>query len=113
MSTAGCTLGGLGRKMTMLVQIDEADGDVVQVTIPTPVGDVKVLGIVRIENRTSFIDNAQVDGPGRGMLGRAGLNAIGAELLAEADVDEIVLQGSARTTGRNPGRKPKVIRHPH
>lgn len=96
----------------MSVEIDEVDGDVVQVTISTPAGIVTVLGIVRIEDRTLYIDNAHVDGPGRGMLGRSGLNAIGAELLAEADVDEIVLQGSARTTGSHPGRKPKLIRYP-
>jgi hypothetical protein len=45
-------------------------------------------------------------------LGRAGLNAIGRKLLEEADVDQIVIEGGTRTTGKNPGRPPKVFRFP-
>jgi DNA-binding transcriptional regulator YiaG len=34
-------------------------------------------------------------------------NAIGRKLLEEADVDEIIIEGSVRATGRNPGRAPE------
>jgi hypothetical protein len=37
----------------------------------------------------------------------AGLNAIGRKLLEVTDVDQIIIQGATRTTGRNPGRIPK------
>jgi hypothetical protein len=45
-------------------------------------------------------------------LGRAGLNAIGRKILEEADVDQIVIEGGTRTTGKNPGRPPKAFRFP-
>jgi hypothetical protein len=53
-----------------------------------------------------------VQGLTPGALGRAGLNAIGRKLLEEADVDQIVIQGGARTTGRGKGRRPRPFRFP-
>jgi hypothetical protein len=63
--------------------------------------------------RVLRVDGAHVQGLAPGALGRAGLNAIGRKLLEEADVDQIVVQGGARTTGRNKGERPRPIRFPN
>jgi len=49
----------------------------------------------------------EVDGP------VGGLNAIGRKLLEMANVEKIVIQGSARATGRGKGTVPSKISFPH
>lgn len=95
------------------VSIEDADGDVVIVRIETPVGTVKIAGSVFIDGRVLYVEEAHIEGLYPGALGREGLNAIGRKLLEEADVEKIIIAGSIRTTGRNPGRRPKVFRFPH
>jgi hypothetical protein len=75
-------------------------------------GILELIGEVRIEGRTLYMDKMPAQGLIPGALGRSGLNAIGQRLLQEADVDEIIIQGGVRTTGPNRGRAPRVIRFP-
>jgi hypothetical protein len=92
------------------IEVDAVDGDVLLVVIGTPAGNLRLLGQVSQCGRTLCVNNAHVDGLSAGSLGRAGLNAIGRKLLEEADVDEIVIKGSTRSTGRRPGVVPRPIR---
>jgi hypothetical protein len=92
------------------IDIAQVAGSLVLVTIRLPIGVVEIMGSVRIEGRVLHIDGAHIDGPRPGALGRAGLNAIGRKLLEVADVDEIILQGSTRATGRYRGKVPRRIR---
>lgn len=75
-------------------------------------GKLTLIGSVSIVGRTMRIDRVHVEGLTVGALGRAGLNAIGRKLLELADVDEIIVQGGARTTGRTKGKAPRPIRFP-
>ena len=92
------------------VEIDLADHPVMIVRITVPVGVIDVIGSFSRIGRVLHVEGAHVQGLARGALGRAGLNAIGRKLLDEADVDEIVIQGGARTTGRSKGKRPRPIR---
>ena len=94
------------------VEIDLVDHPVMIVRITVPVGTLEVIGSVSKIGRILHIDGAHVQGLAPGALGRAGLNAIGRKLLEEADVNEIVIQGGARTTGRSKGARPRPIRYP-
>ncbi len=94
------------------VEIDAADHPVMIVVVTTPAGRIDLIGSVRRSGRALVIDDAHVQGLTAGALGRRGLHAIGRKLLAEADVDEILIQGGTRTTGRTKGRAPRVIRFP-
>ena len=82
------------------------------VRVAVPVGVLELIGSFSRIGRVLHIEGAHVQGLAPGALGRAGLNAIGRKLLKEPDVDEIVIQGGARTTGRNKGRLPRAIRFP-
>jgi hypothetical protein len=96
------------------VEVDEAsEGDEVILRIATPVGTVEIMGTVSRMDRVLYVERAHIQGLYPGALGRAGLNAVARKLLDEADVEEIVVEGSARTTGRNPRRRPKIFRFPH
>ena len=94
------------------IEIGEVDHPVAIITIMTPIGTLELIGAASLSGRTLRIDGAHVQGLTPGTLGRAGLNAIGRKLLKEADVDQIIIQGGARTTGRRKGKAPRTIRFP-
>jgi hypothetical protein len=94
------------------VEIDEADENVMLVVIATPVGKLQIIGNITRIGRVLHVHKAHADGLHPGALGRAGLNAVGRKLLVEADVDEIIIEGGTRTTGKNVGRPPKPFRFP-
>ena len=91
----------------------EIDGPVVSITLRTPVGVVSILGEMRIVDDELHIIRAHVGGLSQGALGRRGLNAIGRKLLEMVNVKKIVIQGSARTTGRRKGAVPRKICFPN
>jgi hypothetical protein len=95
------------------VEIEAADHPVMIVTITVPIGVIEMIGSVTRRGRVLHLDRVHVQGLSPGALRRAGLNAIGRKLLEEADVNEIIIQGSARTTGRNKGKLPRPIRFPN
>lgn len=99
--------------LAIVVNLEDGDGDVAIVQIDTPAGAIKIAGSLFWEGRVLYVKDAHIEGLHPGALGRAGLNAIARKLLEEADVEKIVIAGSVRTTGRNPGRRPKVFRFPH
>jgi hypothetical protein len=94
------------------VEIDQVDRDVMIVIIGTPVGKLQLIGEITRIGRVLHVRKAHADGLHPGALGRTGLNAIGRKLLVEADVDQIIIEGGTRTTGKNPGRPPKPFRFP-
>jgi hypothetical protein len=94
------------------IEIEDADHPVAVVVIATPAGTLSLIGGISIIGRVMRIDRAHVEGLEMGALGRAGLNAIGRKLLEVADVDEIIIQGGTRTTGRAQGKVPRPIRFP-
>jgi hypothetical protein len=96
----------------IVVEIDEVEHPEVIVRIATPIGVLLLMARTSVVDRVLYLDRAHIGGLKRGMLGRAGLNAIGRKLMELADADQIVVQGSARTTGRNEGEPPRPIRFP-
>jgi hypothetical protein len=94
------------------IEIEDVDHPVAVCVIATPVGTLSLIGSISIVGRAMRIDRAHVEGLSVGALGRTGLNAIGRKLLEVADVDEIIIQGGTRTTGRTKGKVPRPIRFP-
>jgi hypothetical protein len=94
------------------IEIEVVEHPVAVPVIATPAGTLSLIGSISIVGRAMRIDRAHVEGLEIGALGRAGLNAIGCKLLEIADVDEIIIQGGTRTTGRTKGKVPRPIRFP-
>ncbi|HEX4767602.1 MAG TPA: hypothetical protein VH414_15150 [Lichenihabitans sp.] len=92
------------------IEILDADERTVDIRIETNRGTIEIISEVRIAERRLAMVNAHIDGPGRGTVGRDGLNAIARTFMEVLDVDEIIIFGSVRSTGRNSGRRPKPIR---
>jgi hypothetical protein len=97
----------------IVVEIDVVEHPETVIVITTPAGVMSVMASVSIIDRVLRLDRVHVEGLKPGALGRAGLNAIGRKLMELTDVEEIIVQGSTPTTGRNPGTTPKPIRFPH
>jgi hypothetical protein len=92
--------------------IDEIDLPTILASITTPIGVIELIGDVRLIGSVLHIERAHIGGLSANALGIVGLNAIGRKLMEEASVTEIVVEGSARTTGRCKGRTPHPIRFP-
>ena len=95
------------------VEIVDADHPVLEVVVTTPIGVMSLVAGVSIVGRVLHLQGVHVEGLTPGALGRTGLNAIGRKLLEVADVDEIIIQGGTRTTGKHKGQVPSSIRFPH
>ena len=100
------------RSDQIAVEIADAEHPETIVVNTTPIGIVSIMASVSIVGRVLCMEGAHIGGLQPGSLGRAGLNAIGRKLMELADVDEIIVQGSTRTTGRYKGRTPSSIRFP-
>ena len=94
------------------VEIHEVDGQIMLVEIKGPSFRLELIGEVFLSGRRLHVKKAHIQGASPGAIGRAGLNVIGRKLLSEADVDELVIQGGTRTTGRAQGRTPRPFRFP-
>lgn len=95
---------------TIEIDLDPMSEHPVWVVIArTPLGTIRMLGLLRLEGRCLLVDDAHVEGLFPGALGRAGLNAVGYRLMEVADVDRLVIQGAVRTTGARPGRRPRAF----
>ena len=101
------------RSTSIAIEIVQAEGHEAIVAIDTPAGRLELMGTISIGGRVLTISGAHVQGLEPGRLGRTGLNAIGRALLDIADVDQIIIQGGVRTTGRRQGRRPRAFRFPH
>jgi hypothetical protein len=94
------------------IEIDEAEPPLVIVRVTTPVGSLELTGEVRRIGRVLYCERVHIQGLAAGALGRAGLNAVGRKILVEIDVDQVVIEGSARTSGKGAGKTPRPIRFP-
>jgi hypothetical protein len=94
------------------VVVDEFEPPTILARITTPVGVVELLGNARIDGATLYLDAVHLSGLTPNAIGVTGLNAIGRKLLEEADVNQIIIQGGTRTSGRCAGRRPRVVRFP-
>jgi hypothetical protein len=97
----------------VFIEIDTVDEDVLLVDVITPVGTVSIMGNAEFVDRVLYVRKTHVDGLTPGALCRRGLNLVGQKMLEVADVDEIVIEGGARSTGLRKGKAPRVIRFPH
>ncbi|MFZ0194214.1 MAG: hypothetical protein WAL14_05275, partial [Pseudolabrys sp.] len=55
------------------IDLEWVDSDTCLMIVLTPVGRIEIIGTVWIEDETLFIDEAHIDGPGRGTISRHGL----------------------------------------
>jgi hypothetical protein len=92
------------------LETDACEGDLATIRITTPAGVIEIMGHVDFQGRTLLVRNAHIQGLRANAVGRANLHVIAKALLERIDCDEIRIEGEARTTGANPGHRPREIR---
>lgn len=91
------------------VTVVDRDEDVIEVLIRTPYGDVTVVTGFGMEGDALVLRELHIEGPGAGTLSPARLRSYARELGRQEGVRRVIVQGAKRTTGANPGHRPRVI----
>ncbi|GJE61473.1 hypothetical protein MPOCJGCO_3595 [Methylobacterium trifolii] len=94
------------------IEVEEIYGNTVLARITVPGGILEVLGEVEFAGRELRFLDAHIEGLAPGLVGRRVLNEICRKAMETYDVDGIHIEGATRSTGANPGRRPRTIRFP-
>jgi hypothetical protein len=96
----------------MIIQIIEEQSNVVVARIITGTGTLLVLSEVALIAGVLTLRGLHIQGENVGMneLSVTGIRNVMRDAMESLDVDEIVIEGAARTTGANPGRRPRRLR---
>ena len=91
----------------------QTDGQIVTAIIGTPVGRLVVMAEVEATGRRLTLRRLHIQGAdvGANDIGWAQLRRV-AQLALDLleDYDDLVIEGAPRTSGANPGRRPRVLR---
>jgi len=98
----------------MIIDIigEQSDGDVATARIETAAGTIIVMAEVALVGRCLTLRGLHVHGIDvrANELRVAGMRRLVQEVMEDLDVNEIVIEGSVRTTGAGPGRTPRRLR---
>jgi hypothetical protein len=83
---------------------------VVTVNVSTPAGVLKVMAEPERVGRTLVLHGLHMQDLVPNVVGAANLIVLADVVMQRMDVDELVVEGGLRTTGANPGRRPRVLR---
>jgi hypothetical protein len=91
---------------------DLSDDGLVTLRIGTSTGVLIIMGEPSTQGRVMIARGVHMHGEGVGPngLGFGTLRTIADAFLRELDLDEIVVEGAVRTTGANPGTRPRPVR---
>jgi hypothetical protein len=93
-----------------LIDIPEiAPGDLVHARLADGDRALELLAYVRFAEGRAWICGLHVQGAGPGSLGVARLRGLAEWAMEALDVDEIRIEGAARTSGAGPGRSPAPL----
>jgi hypothetical protein len=96
----------------MIIQIIEQQSNVAVARITTDLGVPLVLAELELIERVLLLHGLHIQGGNVRIneLGVVGIRRIMRDAMENLDVDEIIIEGAARTTGANPGRRPRRLR---
>src|SRR3954447_26688621 len=85
---------------------DQTSGPVLTVEIAVPASRLLAMAEPLVVGPTLILRGFHMHGEGLGPhdIGLANLRVLAAVVLERMDLDELVVEGAARTTGANPGR---------
>ena len=99
----------------MEVSIKELDAETILASVDYDGVILEIIARAAMDGETMVLSEFHILGPGRNCLGRPKLKALIADLMEKLELDELRIEGAARTSGANPGRKPAplVFRRKH
>lgn len=89
---------------------DMTDDPVLTLTVSTPAGQLTFMGEPVIEGRVMMARAVHVQGGTPNSVGVGSLLVLARVLMERMELDEFIVEGALRTTGANPGRRPRALR---
>ena len=89
---------------------DMSDDPVVTLRIATPVGSLTFMAEPVMQGTILLLTRTHVQGAASNMIGAGNLLVIAQTVMEGMDLDGLVVEGALRTTGANPGHRPRVLR---
>jgi hypothetical protein len=89
---------------------DMTDDPVVTLAVRTPSGVVIFVAEPTMRGAVLSLHGTHVQNASPNALGMANLMIIAQALMQRMGLDGLVVEGAIRTTGANPGRRPRVLR---
>lgn len=80
------------------------------IEVITPLGSLQLMGEFEIGSHSIVVRGLHIGGDPTVEWGWSKLRMLGRLIAEKMDVDEISIHGAVRTTGANPGRRPRVVR---
>jgi hypothetical protein len=91
--------------------VDDMTTDpVVTVTVSMPAGVLKLMAEPERVGRTLILHGLHMQDLVPNAVGAANLMVLVDVVMERMDVDGLIVEGGLRTTGANPGRRPRVLR---
>jgi hypothetical protein len=84
-------------------------GSIGTLLVRSPAGEIRIMGEVLEFGRRVHVVEVHISGASSNVLGRTGLWALARAFAETFDVDEILVEGAARTTGARPGHRPRAF----
>jgi hypothetical protein len=91
-------------------RIVESDGPTLRLEARLPGAYLEVVTSAKLDGDTLVLYDFHVDGPGAGSLGVAELRGLVHKAMEAYDVAHVAIHGFERSTGANPGRRPRILR---
>lgn len=92
------------------IEDDGTDDPVLSVTIITPAGRISAMASTVIMDRLLILHGLQMQGLKANAIGASNLRMIAQALMERFDYDGTIIEGAPRTTGANPGDRPRRLR---
>jgi hypothetical protein len=71
--------------------------------------EIELLGFADVNGSLATLSGCHIQGPGPNTAGLSMLHEISRWVMELLDVDELRIEGAARTSGSNPGRRPTTL----
>lgn len=98
--------------LLILIEDRLTDHPVVTATLVTPAGRLMVMAEITMADRWLVLRAAHLQGDGIGAndLGFVRLRWLAQAVMEVMDADGVLVEGAARTSGANPGHRPRALR---
>jgi hypothetical protein len=93
------------------VLVDDLTSDpVVTVIVQTPDGDLRFMAEIIMEGAVMTLRGFHVQDAQANAFGAGNLKVLARTMMERMNLDGLVVEGAARTTGANPARRPGILR---
>lgn len=92
-----------------IVDLEVEANDLIYVELSNGRVRIGLLGVGALSGQIATLSGCHIQGPGPNQLGSLMLRQAAQQIMELLNVDELRIEGAARTTGANPGRRPAPL----